>query len=283
MRQRLRGAINCRRRGRWARATGQGTIAADLLPAQLPEGPFAVLWTQPLGTGWSSPVVANGVAVVTDRQQGAERVLAFSLADGHPLWQQTRAVDFDPHPVGRRHGNGPKSTPAIDEGRVYSLGISGWLSCHELATGTPVWQIDLPSQYGRHEPLSGGASYVNGTTNVIVPIGDSQGAPVPLFGYTGSPVVIDNKVITSVGGERGGTVMAFDKRTGAEVWHAGRKRFLLVTHRGNGRRARQVIVMTGPRVVGLDVSDGARYFGATRSRFSSTKASARRSLRATLC
>jgi outer membrane protein assembly factor BamB len=243
---------------RWRGTTGQGTLPPAALPQDLPPTTFPIAWSQPLGTGWSSPVVARQIVVITDRQGEQERILAFALGDGRPLWAQTRPVDFDPHPVGRRHGNGPKSTPAIDNGRVYNMGISGWLSCCDLATGEMFWQIDLPNTYGRHQPLSRPGSFVNGTTNVIVPIDDGVGAPVPLFGYTGSPVIVDDMLVTMVGGERGGTVMAFDKKTGDEIWRALNENVsysspIVATVADR----QQVIVMTGPRVVGLDATNGA--------------------------
>ena len=90
-----------------------------------------------------------------------------------------------------------------------------------------------------------------------MPSGEGLGAPVPLFGYTGSPVIVADKLVTMVGGERGGTVMAFDQHTGAEVWRALDENVsysspIVATVAGR----QQVIVMTGPRVVGLDPTDG---------------------------
>jgi outer membrane protein assembly factor BamB len=159
--------------------------------------------------------------------------------------------------VGRRHGSGPKGTPVVDGGRVYTVGIAGWLQCLDVHDGRVVWSVNFPAEFGARVPLPSGRAYVDGTDSVIVPIGNGLGAPVPLFGYTGSPVLEGNLLITSVGGQRAGTIMAFDKQTGKVVWKSLAENVsysspIVATLAG----ARQVVVMTGPRIVGLDLADG---------------------------
>jgi outer membrane protein assembly factor BamB len=211
----------------------------------------------PLESGWSSPVAAEGRAFATDRDGQLERVLAVDIDSGKILWKSTNPVNFDPHSVGRRHGNGPKSTPVFSGGKLYTLGIAGMLQCLDAKTGVIQWRVHLPAAFGRHEPLPDQMAYVNGTDSVIVPIGKGQGAPVPLFGYTGSPVIEGNQLILSVGGQRGGTIMSFDKRNGKVLWKSLRENVsysspVVATLSG----IRQVVVMTGPNVVGLDLHDG---------------------------
>lgn len=241
----------------WRGPQSSGVARDTKFPAVWPAGPLAPLWTAPTADGWSSPVVADGRVFVTDRDDVSERVAAFDAATGRLLWRVTNPVDFDPHQVGRRHGNGPKSTPAVSGDKVYALGIAGWLQCLNAADGAVVWKHVLPAEYADSQPLPGGRAYVNGETNVIVPIGDARGAPVPLFGYTGSLVVAGDLLIAPVGGTRGGTIMAFDKHSGRVVWQALNENVsysspIVVDLAG----LRQVVAMTGPRVVGLDVRDG---------------------------
>lgn len=242
---------------RWRGAGGQGIAGPTRLPQAWPEEPLQPFWIAPLGTGWSSPVVAEGRVVITDRKGGKERTAALDAETGKLVWERSHAVDFNPHDVGLRHGNGPKSTPLIDGGRVYSLGIAGWLDCLDLKTGEVVWHVNLPERFGRHERLPGGRAYVNGVDNVIVPIGVGQGAPVPLFGYTGSPALVDELLIVSVGGERGGTIMAFRAETGEVAWQALHENVsysspIVATVAGR----KQIVVMTGPHVTGIDPQDG---------------------------
>ena len=240
-------------RGPGVRSVALGTELPSIWPGQPP----LPLWQAPLGTGWSSPIVVEARLFVTDRAEAVERLLAFDAATGKPLWERTNPVDFEPHAVGRAHGNGPKGTPACAAGRVFSLGIAGWLQCVAAEDGRPIWSHNLPAEFGRQEPLPTGRATVVGEQHVLVPVGNDEGAPVPLFGYTGSPLVIDDKVILSVGGELGGTIMALDAATGAVVWQALDENVSYsspVAAELGG--VPQVVAMTGPRVVGLRLTDG---------------------------
>jgi outer membrane protein assembly factor BamB len=249
---------------RWRGPTGQGT-AADPTLFKLPDkwpADMMPAWTAKLGTGWSSPVVAEGRVFVTDRVDGTERVLAFDAQTGRELWTHADPIDFDPHAVGARHGNGPKSTPALSDGRIYTLGIAGRLQCLEAASGKPIWEVNYPDRFGTHQKLPRGRAYVNGTDSVVVPIGKGEGAPVPLFGYTGSVLLAGNLVISSVGGAKGGTIMAFEAKTGQEVWRSLHDQ-VSYSSPVAGRLAgiEQVVVMTGPEVVGLELATGRKLWG----------------------
>jgi outer membrane protein assembly factor BamB len=241
----------------WRGPTSSGKAEGTTFPATWPSSAPAPLWEAPLAEGWSSPVVAAGRVFVTDRNGNEERVLAFDAATGKQLWQQSTAVDFDPHTVGRRHGSGPKSTPVVDARFVYALGIAGRLQCLKAEDGAVAWQHTFPAEFAQPVPLAGNRAYVNGETNVIVPVADGLGGAVPLFGYTGSLVADGNLLIAPVGGARGATLMAFDKRTGQVVWRALHENVsysspIVADLAG----VRQVVAMTGPNVVGLDVKDG---------------------------
>jgi outer membrane protein assembly factor BamB len=242
----------------WRGPGGRAVLTTDDLPQPWPERTPEPVWQARLGTGWSSPVVADGRVFITDRVDGQERVLAFDAATGQEIWNKAHAVDFDPHAVGRQHGNGPKATPLVSGGNVYAVGIAGRLQCLNAADGKLVWEVNYPDTFGEHRPLATGKAFVNGTTDVIVPIGAGEGAPVPLFGYTGSPAVYGELLVTSVGGRRGGTIMAFDKNSGKAAWkaldeHVSYSSPVVAELCG----VPQIIAMTGPRVVGLSAKDGA--------------------------
>ncbi len=241
----------------WRGAAHVGLAERTKFPEAWPQSAPAPLWQAATAEGWSSPIVADGKVFVTDRHDAAERVRAFEAATGKLLWERTNPVDFAPHAVGRRHGNGPKATPAYSAGRVYSLGIAGWLQCLNAEDGALFWKRHLPAEFGELRPLPDNRMYVDGEDCVVVPVSPGQGAPVPLFGYTGSPIVVDDLLITPVGGTRGGTIMAFDKGTGAVVWKALDENVSYsspIVAAPAGKR--QVIVATGPRLVGLDVASG---------------------------
>lgn len=240
----------------WRGPRGDGHVFGAELPRQWP-GELASAWRVALGAGWSSPVVAGNTVYLTDRRENQESLRALDLETGRERWSRSYPVDFEPHPVGRGHGNGPKSTPVVDRGRVYSVGIAGRLLCCDADTGDELWSLNYPAEFGASEPLPGNRARVNGTDNVLVPIGAGQGAAVPLFGYTGSPVAAEGKLICPVGGARGATIMAFDAATGRVAWRALDENVsysspVVAALAGTP----QVVVMTGPRVVGLELGSG---------------------------
>jgi outer membrane protein assembly factor BamB len=245
----------------WPQWRGQGSravLSIDTLPNPWPGGAPKRIWHAPLGTGWSSPVVANGRVFITDRTDGTERLLAFDADTGREIWAEGHAVDFDPHPVGRQHGNGPKGTPLVDEDKVYAVGIAGRLECRKVTDGSLVWEVNYPAVFGEPRSLPDGKARVNGTTDVTVPIGNGKGGSVPLFGYTGSPTLWRNLLVTPVGGERGGTIIAFDKNTGRPVWKALEENVSYSSPViAQFDDISQIVVMTGPRVVGLAAETGA--------------------------
>jgi outer membrane protein assembly factor BamB len=241
----------------WRGPGGRASISATQLADPWPAGPLQRVWHAPLFSGWSSPVVAGGKVFITDRTGATERVLAFDAATGKELWKRETDVEFDPHQVGRKHGRGPKATALVDGDRVYTVGIAGRLACLRTKNGDVIWEVNYPAKFGAREPLADGRAIVNGVENVIVPIGKGIGAPVPLFGYTGSPTLSGKLLITPVGGERAGTIMAFDKLSGEVVWKSLHENVSysspVIAEIGG---VLQVVVMTGPRVVGLAVNDG---------------------------
>lgn len=167
------------------------------------EGPKRV-WRTPLGSGYSGPAVVGERVYVLDRQvaQGAarpksafdastiagnERVLCLDAADGRMVWQ--RAYDC-PYTVS--YAAGPRTTPVVADGRVYSLGTMGNLACQSAADGKWIWSRDFVADFG---------------------------LKVPTWGVSAHPLLDGNKLICVVGGE-GSVAVAFDKETGRELWRA---------------------------------------------------------------
>lgn len=252
----------------WRGPRSNGIAAQTALPAKWPAAPLEPRWRVPLGEGWTSPVVASGRVYTVDRKDTVERSAAYDADTGKLLWERTSPVDFDPHQVGRRHGNGPKSTPAFADGLVYTLGISGRLQCFKAESGEPVWNSFFPEQFGSPIALPEGRAYVVGEDHVVVPIapgrgGESRGGLVPLFGYTCSPLVFGDLLIAATGGtsdvERRHAITAFERRTGKVAWQALEEHVSYsspVPAEFGG--VRQVVVPTGPHLVGLELTTGKK-------------------------
>ena len=171
---------------------------------KLPADGLKFRWRVPIGGGYAGPAVANGRVYVTDRQlakgasnpanpfargeiPGTERVLCLSEADGKILWQHEYDCAYTVS-----YGSGPRCTPTVHEGKVYTLGAEGNLVCLDAEKGGVLWSHDFKKVFN---------------------------LKTPLWGFAGHPLVDGKKLICLVGGE-GSVAVAFDKDTGKELWRA---------------------------------------------------------------
>jgi len=97
------------------------------------------LWRIEVGEGWSGFAVAGGRCVTLEQRGDEECVVCYRLRDGELLWIH-REIARHENPLG---GIGPRSTPTIHEGRVYTQGATGIVHCFDLRTGESVWRVDL--------------------------------------------------------------------------------------------------------------------------------------------
>lgn len=118
---------------------------------------------------------------------GTERVLCLNAADGQVVWQRTYDSTYT-----LSYAAGPRTTPVVADGRVYTLGAMGQLACQNTRDGSVVWSRDFVADFG---------------------------LKVPIWGVSAHPLLDGNKLICVVGGE-GSVVVAFDKNTGRELWRA---------------------------------------------------------------
>jgi outer membrane protein assembly factor BamB len=148
-------------------------------------------WKVTVGVGHASPVVADGKIYVFARQGEEETLLSLDAATGKEIWRSSQPISYTMHPAATGHGKGPKSTPVIYRGNVFTLGISGVLSAHDAQTGKLKWRHEFSKQYPNTSPL---------------------------YGTAMSPLVENGLVIAHVGGPDKGALTAFDAETGAVKW-----------------------------------------------------------------
>jgi len=118
-------------------------------------------------------------------------VTCFDLDTGKQLWRDSYPTPYTMNPAAVPHGKGPKSTPVVYNNKLYTLGISGILSCYETATGKLKWRKEFSKQFK---------------------------ATSPLFGTAASPIVHNGLLIAHVGGHDAGALMAFNAETGDVKW-----------------------------------------------------------------
>lgn len=165
------------------------------------EHPPEEIWRQPIGAGWSAFAVVNGLAVTLEQRGDQELVTCYDALTGELKWLD--AVEGG-HTNDTMGGEGPRSTPTIDDGKVYALGATGVLRCLDGVTGERLWSHDVAEMFGlaSHEQ-------------------DRQGVA---WGRSASPLVFDDLVVVPAGGPKGKSItslVAFERNTGEEKWQAG--------------------------------------------------------------
>lgn len=184
------------------------------------------LWSQPIGGGYASFVVADGRAFTIEQRRDREVVAAYDLETGRELWTH----GWDAHFRETMGGPGPRATPTWHERRLYALGAAGALWCLDAETGTVLWERNI--------------------------LADGDAANLA-WAMSASPLVVDEVVVVLPGGRDDWSVAAYDRLTGDIVWHVlddiqGYTSPMLATIGG----LRQILVVTAGRVAGLHVDDG---------------------------
>ncbi|VTS07484.1 PQQ-binding-like beta-propeller repeat protein [Tuwongella immobilis] len=212
---------------------------------RFPSGGPVVKWRTEVGYGYSGPAVAGDTVFVTDyvnaagkitndfgkrdRLKGKERVLAFDRRDGKLLWTHEYPIEYD-----ISYPSGPRATPTIHGGKVYTQGAEGNLICLDAASGKLLWQHDLKKKYRTEAPM---------------------------WGFSTHPLVDGQKLITLVGG-KDSLVVAFDKDTGAEIWKSlnGKEPGYSSPVIVNAGGTRQLLIFHAEAIASLDPESGKAHW-----------------------
>src|SRR5262245_23033295 len=199
-----------------------------------PPGGLKVRWRAPVGWGYSSPVVAQGRVFLTDSQlvrpKSEERVHCFDEATGKPLWTYSYDASYPDWAFTVNNEGRPTSTPIVNSGKVYTLGMVGRLCCLDALKGSVHWKKDLRKEYGE-------------------------------VWCNSSPLIEGDLLILVVGGKPHACVIAFDKHSGKAAWKAlddtaTHSSPIAITAGGK----RQVVVWTNEAVTSLDPATGKTYW-----------------------
>ncbi|MBP62001.1 MAG: pyrrolo-quinoline quinone [Planctomycetaceae bacterium] len=169
----------------------------DIL-TKFPAAGLKPTWSVPIGSGYSGPVVSEGRVFVTDYRpkpgseilEAIERVICLDEETGNILWTHEWETHYRRQL--RSYATGPRSTPLVVGGRLFTLGATGRLHCFDAKNGTVQWEYDALKDFD---------------------------AEVPTFGVSAAPIAWKDTVIFVCGG-RDGLLRAFDQSTGREKWKA---------------------------------------------------------------
>ena len=184
--------------------------------------PPVELWRSPIGPAWSSFAV-RGDRLFTQEQRGDDEVVsAYNVKTGKPVWKHRDAARF----WESNAGAGPRATPTLSNGRVYTLGGTGILNALDDRDGSVVWSRDATSD---------------------------TGSKVPAWGIASSPLVVGDVVIAATAG----ALAAYDVATGQPRWVGPKDGYgysspQLATIDG----VVQVVLVNGPGAIGVSPSDG---------------------------
>lgn len=210
------------------------------------------MWRHEIGAGWSAFAVAGNYAITQEQRGENELVTCYRVQTGEPVWTHADATRFDPpDAIGGLGDVGPRATPTIHGDKIFTQGGTGIVNCLDARTGRVIWSHDTAAEFG---------------------------ATVTVWGKSGSPLVVDDMIIISVGAPTGGwesrpaesaagkiegskpynsSLVAFDMKTGAVRWSAGSRQAsyaspVVATLAG----ARQIVVVNESWVTAHRVTDG---------------------------
>lgn len=156
--------------------------------------PPTELWRKKIGAGWSAFAVVGDFAVTQEQRDDQELVTCYQVQTGEIVWSHADPVRWDPGGAGALGYPGPRATPTVHDGKVFTQGATGLFNCLDARTGEVLWSHDTLRKHG--------------ASNVI-------------WGKACSPLIVDGMVIVSVGGKQNQSVVAYAMDTGEVVWASG--------------------------------------------------------------
>ena len=162
----------------WLGPERNGWVSDFQPPAQWPKQ-LKKVWQVKVGGGYGSPLVAGGLVFQHARQGEEEALWCLDLETGSAKWRQSHVVPFKMGLGGELHGKGPKSSPALANGRIFTMSITGVLSAYETASGKLLWRRDYSRRFANSHPYWGVSTspLVDGKRVIVHFGGDEEGAP----------------------------------------------------------------------------------------------------------
>jgi outer membrane protein assembly factor BamB len=184
--------------------------------------PPVQVWRRPIGPGWSSFSVSGDLLYTQEQRGDEEMVSCYRVSTGEPVWRHRDPVRF----YESNGGAGPRATPTVDNGRVYTFGATGILNALDARTGALLWSHNVATE-GKVD--------------------------TPTWGFSASPLVIDEVVIAAASGVLAG----YDRVTGTQRWlNPSKGGSYSSPHRVTIDGVDQVVFLGGPGVMSVSPADG---------------------------
>jgi outer membrane protein assembly factor BamB len=199
-----------------------GAVRGVRIESDWSRNPPVKLWSHPIGPGWSSFAVSGDLIYTQEQRGDDELVSCYRLSTGQPVWRHRDPVRF----WESNGGAGPRATPTVHDGRVYTFGATGTVNALDAETGRVVWSRNASAD---------------------------TGVEIPEWGFASSPLAVDDIIVIAVSGQP----VAYDAATGAERWRgpaggAGYSSAHLATIGG----VPQILMARGGKTISLAPADG---------------------------
>ncbi len=198
-----------------------GVIRGIRIATDWSQSPPVQIWRRPIGPGWSSFAVSGNLIYTQEQRGGDEVVSCYRRSTGEPVWRHRDATRF----WESNAGAGPRGTPTLSNGRVYTLGATGIVNVLDAGSGVVVWSRNAASD-----------GHVK----------------IPFWGISSSPLVVDDVVIVATGGR----LAAYDEATGNPRWSGGSGSSYSSPHLVTIDGVPQVLFLGGPGAMSVAPATG---------------------------
>ncbi len=218
--------------GDWPRFRGtQSDGNANDLGLTLSDKTTAKLvWKQPVGFAWSSMIVVDGLLFTQEQRGPQEAVVCLDAATGSEVWSYSYDARYEDKT--QASGTGPRSTPTFHEGKIYSVGGTGIVTCLNAEDGNLIWKRNLS---------------------------EDCATPIAMWGFSTSPSLQADNCFLLGGGNTPNSKdsICYDANTGNIRWAA----------EGSGEtysspqlvelcNDQQIVLSVGPNTIGRGIVDG---------------------------